>query len=185
MNSFCKFFSKYSLNVFNFWEDNEYINCLISLKPSLSLISWSYSWCFDKAFWFFTAVNNSWKSLYSFRIGILVIRSWLNFTHWLHSIWVVGFFNFLHAFFTVMMRIFTPLSEFRTECSFSELLLWKATLFAAQLIVRLAAQSYNILRTILLPDCFIKSNWILFWYWLICMVISTVSLLTHSSLCFK
>ena len=149
------------------------------------LISWSHSWCFSKASWSFTAVNNPLKSLYSLGIDILVTGSWSSLTRLLHSIFVSGFFSSLRVSFTDIAKIFTPSGEFRTEYNLLELLpLTKYILFSAQSIIGLAAQSHGIPRTISLPDCFIMLNWIFSQCQAKCMGTGTVSQFTHPSLCF-
>ena len=149
------------------------------------LISWFYSWCFSKASWFFTAVNNSLKSLYSLRINILIMRSQSSLTHLLHSIFVSEFFSSSHISSADIAKIFTPSDEFRTEYNLLRLLsLTKYILFSAQLIIGLTAQSHGIPRTISLPGCSIMSNWIFSQCRAKCMGTGTVSRFTHPSLCF-
>ena len=149
------------------------------------LISWSHSWCFSKASWFFTAVNNSLKSLYSLEIDILVTGSQLSLTHLLHSIFASGFFSSSRVSSADIVKIFTPSGEFRTEYNLLGLLpLTKYILFSTQSIIGLAAQSYGIPRTISLPGCSVMLIWIFSKCQPKCMSVGTVSQFTHSSLCF-
>ena len=149
------------------------------------LISWSHSWCFSKASWFFTAINNSLKSLYSLGIDILVTESQSSLTYLLHSIFASGFFSSSRVSSADIVKIFTPSGEFRTEYNLLRLLLLtKYISFSAQSIIGLTAQSHGIPRTISLPGCFVMSNWIFFKCWPKCIGVRTVSWFTHSLLCF-
>ena len=149
------------------------------------LISWFYSWCFSKAFWSFTAINNFSKSLYSLGIDILITGSQLSLTCLLHSIFASGLFSSLRVSSADIAKIFTPSDKFRTEYNLLRLLsLMKYISFSAQSIIELAAQSHSISRTILLPDCSVMSNWIFFQYQSKHMSVRTVSQFTHSLLCF-
>ena len=149
------------------------------------LISWSHSWCFGKASWSFTAVNNSLKSLYSLGIDILVTGSQSSLTRLLHSIFVSEFFSSLRVSSADIVKIFTPSGEFRTGYNLLELPpLTKYILFSAQSIIGLAAQSHGIPRTISLPGCSVMLNWIFSKCQPKYMGVGTVSRFTHSSLCF-
>ena len=74
-------------------------------------------------FWFFMTVNNSLKSLYSLEMNILITESLLISAYQLYSIFVSEFFISLCISSAVIVKIFTPSHEFRTEYNFVSLLL--------------------------------------------------------------
>lgn len=150
------------------------------------LISWSHSWCFDKAFWFFTVINNSSKSLYSLEIDNLITKSLLTSAHLLHSIFTLRlFFNFSHVFSAVIAKTFTPSDEYKTEYNLVKLLLLtKYISFSAQSIIELTVWSHDMFRTMSLSDCSVMSNWIFSQYQSNYISVRMISWFTHLSLCF-
>ncbi len=132
------------------------MNCFVSFLLFMSLISWSHDWCLSSVSWSLSFLNRILYFWYSLEI-LVIVRLLLIFL--LHNIYAFElFFNSLHISFTVIAKIFTLSDDFNIKCNRVVFVWRKMIISLTQSIIELIIWSYDMSRTILLPDCFVTSK---------------------------
>ncbi len=133
------------------------MNCFVSFLLSMSLISWFYDWCLSNVSWLLSFLNRILYFWYSLEIIVIVkFFKWSLWISLLHNICVsLISLNSSRISSLIMMNIFTFCDDFNIECNRVISVSRNAIISLTQSIIELIVWSHDMLRTILLSDCFV------------------------------